>query len=561
VVLGYANTLSNLKEFDKADSLAAQALRMEPGSPSALNSRKFIRLGMAYGELQSQRFERAGQILQTLYLDYPGDADVLKLQADYFIQIRNFERARDRFTELEAAGDSLTAWTGMVLSWHLQGHPSKALELAENAWGRVKDSLSFTAARSVWERYIQALIWKGQYTRASREMDARSRQDSLLSIPELEAQWGMYTARFSLSEAKYRSILEKQPNSFAGNLGLANALIAQGNYLEGYSRGEKALALFEGHSDARLLVEKAKAPFMPSLDQTSSWSADNGNNTAYSTTFGAQLPFHPKWKLGMAYTVRFTENSRTGERAQTYDAGMFLAYRLKGHTQIEAAFSGLKVDLDDQQYTQPQMALRFRFKPARKQDAEMFYRRSVQTFNAELIARNIELNHFGGSYHLASNIGVGWYTQGIYNLQSDANSSLQVFSSFYALPLSKPSLKTGINVQYLGFNEQRPEIYFSPENYTAWDLFAEYNPKISSSTYIRALAASGSQQIDGGEKQWTLRAEFQFIKTWGKYLSTEVFGQYTSQASATASGFRFTQAGLRFRWTFQSPLFKLPASK
>ena len=561
VVLGYANTLSNLKEYPQADSLATVALVLAPGHPSALLSRKFIRLGMAYGDMQSQSYTRAGKMLDKLSEEYPGDIHVLKLQAEFYIQTRHFEKARERFSKLEVAGDSLSAWNGKALTWQLQGRPSKALKLAEDAWTRVEDSLTDSENRLVWERYIQALIWKGQFNQAAREMDLRRSKDSVRPFPELEAQWGMYTGRFGMSEAKYRSILETRPASFEGNLGLANALIAQGKYLDGYQAGQAALRLFEGHKDARLLVEKAKAPFLPRLEETSSWSVDNGNNTAFSNGLSAQLPFHRRWKLGISYTIRNTENSKTGSRAQTYDAGMNVAYRMKGNMQIQGSVSGLKVDLEDQQYTEPQMALRFRFQPLRKQEAEVFYQRRIQTFNADLIARNIEMNGYGASYHLSSNIGLGWYTQGVYNRQSDSNTSLQVFSSIYLLPLTKPTLKTGLNLQYLGFDKQRPEVYFSPERYTSWDLFAEYNPKISSKTSIRALAASGSQRIDGGENQWTLRAEFQFNKTWGKQLSTEVFGRYTSQASATAAGFRFTQAGLRLRWTFKNSLFALPGSE
>ena len=46
-VLGYANTLSNLKEYDKALERVNQALSLQPGNANALVSRKYIRLGRA----------------------------------------------------------------------------------------------------------------------------------------------------------------------------------------------------------------------------------------------------------------------------------------------------------------------------------------------------------------------------------------------------------------------------------------------------------------------------------------------------------------------------------
>ena len=47
-LLGFANTLSNLKEYDNALLYVNRALETSPGNPNAMVSKKYIRLGFAY---------------------------------------------------------------------------------------------------------------------------------------------------------------------------------------------------------------------------------------------------------------------------------------------------------------------------------------------------------------------------------------------------------------------------------------------------------------------------------------------------------------------------------
>lgn len=53
-LLGYTNTLSNLKEYESALNWVNKALEASPGSPNTLVSKKYIYLGYAYQNQQGQ---------------------------------------------------------------------------------------------------------------------------------------------------------------------------------------------------------------------------------------------------------------------------------------------------------------------------------------------------------------------------------------------------------------------------------------------------------------------------------------------------------------------------
>ena len=64
--LGFANTLSNLKEYQQALVYVNKALVVAPGNPNALTSRKYMYLGYAYQNQQAQDYVQAERILKEL---------------------------------------------------------------------------------------------------------------------------------------------------------------------------------------------------------------------------------------------------------------------------------------------------------------------------------------------------------------------------------------------------------------------------------------------------------------------------------------------------------------
>ncbi|MFC5048896.1 tetratricopeptide repeat protein [Aquimarina hainanensis] len=58
-VLGYANTLSNLKEYEKALDYVNRALTIQKGNKNALISRKYVHWDMLIKLAQDKEYDRA----------------------------------------------------------------------------------------------------------------------------------------------------------------------------------------------------------------------------------------------------------------------------------------------------------------------------------------------------------------------------------------------------------------------------------------------------------------------------------------------------------------------
>ena len=63
-LLSYANTLSNLKEYEDALKYVDKALEVLPGNPNALTSKKYMYLGYAYQKQQAQQYDEAEALLK-----------------------------------------------------------------------------------------------------------------------------------------------------------------------------------------------------------------------------------------------------------------------------------------------------------------------------------------------------------------------------------------------------------------------------------------------------------------------------------------------------------------
>ena len=69
-LLGYANTLSNLKEFGNAIVYVDKALTVLPKNKNALISKKYMRLGLANDEMNLQDYLEAETILKENFEDF-----------------------------------------------------------------------------------------------------------------------------------------------------------------------------------------------------------------------------------------------------------------------------------------------------------------------------------------------------------------------------------------------------------------------------------------------------------------------------------------------------------
>ncbi|MGB5943622.1 MAG: tetratricopeptide repeat protein [Leeuwenhoekiella sp.] len=557
-VLGYANTLSNLKKYDKATKVINQALAIDPGNPNAMVSLKYIRLGKAYACAQNQDYDCSKKLLRKVLAENPKDKDGLLNLADVYIRGKELDSARVVYKRYAVSPtDSITALNGLSLLAHLDENNKEALHIARHS---TEQALTI-ADSSYWElaqeRYIQALIWNKKFSLAKEEIAAF---EPLVSdkkkVYALSATLGMYTGNFKESLNLYEAILKLDSLSFDGNLGGANALFAYGKKMDAYDAAFKTLDIYDGQLDAVNLVEKLNLSLAPELYQSFAYTADNGDNVAFGTTTAATIPWSSKFRTTVSYGYRQTQNNTTDVEASTHALTASMLYNVTPVLDLSALVGANTSKFMDESYIQPLVNLTASVKPFARAFIAGSYSREVQNFNADLIGRELVLNHYGINYNLTSLSNLGWYTQAMYSKQSDGNTRQLLFTSVYYQFKMKPLLKTGVNYQYVSFTEQRPTIYFSPGNYYALEGFAEFKTALAEGLDFGVSGAGGFQNIDNTGSTSLFRAESQISYSMGKQLSAKLYGKYSNAASATAAGFEFTEVGIGFNWIIsKKPIF------
>lgn len=562
-LLGYANTLSNLKIYDEALIYVNKALEVLPGNPNALTSKKYIYLGYAYQNQQQQNYTEAERLLKENLLLFKDDTDTLLNLANLYLIANALEKAKDTYNTIAKNPDNKTiALNGLALVAHLNSKEKKALKISKEAYGSINSKTNEKHIQQTQERYIQALIWNKKFKDAKKLID-----DLILEKPNenwllaLRATLYIYKSDFKKSIADYNKILENDSTSFDGNLGKANASKALSLYNDAYRSAENTLIFYNNQKDASNFIKTLNTSFTPFLDTKASYTFDNGDNEAYAIQTNLEFPISTKFKWLADYSYRTTSNKITNSEATSNNLSAGLAYQLLPSITLKGTvgISSAKADTND--YTQLLTDIAFHIKPFKLQVLDMGYKREIQSFNADLLDREIIMNNFYANYSLNTNINLGWFTQYFYTTQNDDNAWHLLFTSLYYKILSKPSLKAGLNYQYITFKNQVPTIYFSPEKFNAGEVFINLikDEAVAKSKewFYELTAATGLQYIEDDGSQSTYRVQGKLGYKFSERVLLNIFGTRSNIASATAAGFTFTEIGLRFKWyIFKKPVFR-----
>ena len=563
-LLGFANTLSNLKEYNEAIKYVNKALKVSPGNPNALVSKKYMRLGLANSYVPDKKYNEAEVLLKENFVDFKDDKETLLNLANLYLISKQFNKAKDIYLKLgEQKENELTSLNGLSLVYHLKGKEKKALETSLEAVSKVNDDISNDLKQQTKERYIQALIWNKKFKQATAEIDTLFVENNppkswMLS---LRATLNIYKSNFDKSINDYNSILKNDESSFDGNLGKANALKALGFYDDAYKNAENTLNFYAKQKDATNFIKQLNTSFTPFIDVKSSYSFDNGDNEAYMFEVLSEFPLSTKFKFTGAFNVRNTNNDVTDLQANTKSFNLGASYQLLNNLILNGNVGLVNSNGGANDFSQLLAQVSVNMKPFKLQNLELGYRRDIQNFNAELIDREIVQNNYYMNYNLSTNFNLGWFTQYFYTSQSDGNTRNLFFTSLYYNILPKPALKGGINYQYITFKDQVPTIYFSPSRFNAIEIFInlikDENVAEENSIYYDLTAATGYQFIETDARQGTYRIQGRLGYKFSNRSLLNLYATQSNIASATAAGFTFTEYGVRFKWLFlKKPLFR-----
>jgi len=563
-LLGYANTLSNLKEFEQAIVYVDKALKVSPNNPNALVSKKYMRLGLANTKVTDKEYDEAERILNENFSSFENDKETLLNLANLYLISNQAEKAKATYEQLGLdPKNNLISLNGIALAHHINGKEKLALATSKKALEAISENTSETEKNQTKERYIQALIWNNKYTAAESEIDTlfANTDEPENWMLSLRATLNIYKSDFKKSIADYNLILENDSASFDGNLGKANALKASGFYENAYKSANNTLNFYKKQKDATQFIKTLDKQFTPFVETRAAYSFDNGNNKAYSYTVNSELPLSTKFKLTGSYNYRTTSNDVLNLDAKSNNILLGASYQLLNNLTVNGSFGFTSSKAENNSFNQLLADVNFNIKPFKLQDLQIGYKRDIQSFNAELIDREIVQNNYILNYSLSTNFNLGWFTQYYYTSQNDGNTRNLLFTSLYYNILKKPSLKGGFNYQNISFKNQVPTIYFSPSKFHAVEVFInlikDENIAKEKEWFYGLTAATGFQFIEDDERQGTYRIQTTLGYKFSERSLLNFYGTRSNIASATAAGFTFTELGLRFKWYFLGkPIYK-----
>ncbi len=555
-LLGFANTLSNLKEYEAALTYVDKALEVSPGNANALTSKKYIYLGYAYQNQQAQNYDKAEALLIKNLELLGDDKDTLLNLANLYLIWEKLDEAKTTYERLAEQPEHKTqAINGLALIAHLNGKEKQALSLSTEAFNTLTESTDASITQQTTERYVQALIWNKKYKAAQTIID-----QLIIDYPNqnwvlaLRATLNIYKSNFKQSLADYNQILANDSTSFDGNLGKANVLKALGRYDEAYTLAENTLKFYNNQKDAMNFIHKMNVHFSPTLDTKASHTFDNGDNKAYTFNTNVSYPLSRRLSILGNYNHRTTNNTITNNTANANNLSLGLAYQVVPNITFKGTAGVTAAKAESTDYTQLLTDLSLNIKTFKLQTLDIGYKRQVESFNADLLRRELVQDNYYANYNLSSNFNLGWYTQLMHTTQNDGNTRNLLFTSLYYKLLPKPNLKVGVNYQYITFKDQIPTIYFSPEQFNAYEVFvnlikdeAATKPK---QWFYNLTGAFGYQFIEDDPKQTAYRLQGAFGYKFSERSLLNVYGTHSNIASATATGFTFTEVGLRFKWVF-----------
>ncbi|WP_282041582.1 tetratricopeptide repeat protein [Winogradskyella flava] len=555
-LLGFANTLSNLKEYESALNYVNKALDVSPGNPNALTSKKYIYLGYAYQNQQAQDYDKAEMLLTKNLELFGDDKDTLLNLANLYLIWEKLDEAEVTYKRLAEQPEHKTqALNGLALVAHLDGKEKQALNFSTEAYKRITDATDATISKQTTERYVQALIWNKKYK------VARTLIEQLITdypnqnwVLALRATLNIYKSNFKQSLADYNLILANDSTSFDGNLGKANVLKALGRFDDAYASAENTLTFYNNQKDAVNFINTMNISFSPNLDSRAAHTFDNGDNKAYTFNTNVTYPLSRRLSILGHYNYRTTNNTVTDNTANSNNLSLGLGYQVVPNITFKGTAGLTSAKAESTDYTQLLTDLSFNIKAFKLQTLDIGYKRQVESFNADLLDRELVQNNYYLSYNLGTNVNLGWYTQLMHTAQNDGNTRNLIFTSLYYNLLPKPNLKVGVNYQYITFKDQVPTIYFSPEQFNAYEVFVNLIKDEATAKpnqwFYNLTGAFGYQFIEDDPKQTAYRVQGAFGYKFSERSLLNIYGTHSNIASATAAGFTFTEIGLRFKWVF-----------
>lgn len=552
-LLGYANAFSENKNYDEALRFVEKALEVQAGNLNALVSQKFMRLGKASLLVNDGKFDEALLLYQLILQQNPNDIDALMNKSQALMTAKRYDEAKIVYQQLvsipEKKVDGLLGLSQVASS---QKFPKIALQWANQAV-MYADSTSFLKANL---GKVNALGWNKDFKGAFSLLEnLKQKYPSNLEVLSGFGRINIWSKGFAKGAKVYQELLEKQPSSFDGNLGYADANHAQGLDNESFKYVRKTLGYYANQRDALQFLERLHIAHDPTISTHTYFSSDNGKNQSQNYLIKATFDPTPLLRTHIAYYQRVAENvaanDATGRlQIQQYSAGA--EYRINGFLKVGSRVSLLQSPKKNFLIGD----ITTEWKLGKFQILELNYTEEFQNFTAGLIDRNLKMKNFTANYNLSLPSKLGVYSQLIHTQISDNNTRNLLFTSFYYDIKQSPVLKAGVNFSTFSFKNQVPSVYFSPDIFKGYELFmaAENTNEPTAKWLYQATVAGGLQKISTEDFQGIYRFDIKSGVRFNNRLWAMAYFMRSNSAASSVQGFTYNEWGLKARWIIAARL-------
>lgn len=541
IVLGYANSLSSLKNYQAASILIEEALAIDDKNENALISKKYIFLGLANQFKLSSKTKEAEEIYEELGLLFPNDIDVVLNYAYLKMDLNKLRDAEILLNKvLQESGSNYKLYTALARIKLRQFRYEKSLANVEKAKAHF-------IARNVQLPFDLLNLEFSIY------LSKRSYEKAESILKQIEDIYGSRKFRdiqvsYLLNRKEYDRLEEylKEGDRDFYYTTMTKINLAKGNFHAAKSNLDSVSMKPENQAIHYYLGKEISKKFYHGSDFGFEIMNDNGGTYAESYSVSATSSKKNKGRIYLGYFYRkaFYEKSVSASSGR-FELGVNYQLFDKVSSQIVLANNAL-TNVSGDLSSSFQYAGKIKFDLSNAHFLSLSFDQNTFNYNVELINESITDNKIGLQYYNMFSHRLGAYFESNRSVLSDANNSNFVFLSFFNNFNTIPLLQAGVNYTYLRYKMQS-SYYFSPKVYDVKEVFLKFDNSYhpSQSLIISATAGIGRQVIDGEDQQFTQRVEIELGYKFRNGQHVKAFYSYNNSASASLSGYRAQRMGVK----------------
>ena len=552
--LGYSNALASLGDFKNALRFAIKATQIQPNNQGAKVSKKYAILAVADQYSKKQEYVQALELLENIFKDFMNDQDAYFAKAQLKIATQKYIEAEEIYKTILRVNTAHTdAYLGLSYVSFLEKNKKLAYDYAEMAINAsIKEPEKKLKAQL---GKVTALGWNEKFTEAFALLAQLDKQypknaDILLK----KASLMIWDKEYATSVSLFNEALKKVPNSFDGNLGMADALFAQESDDKSREYVQKTLGYYPNQKDANDFLYKIKLRHAPSITTHNFLMSDKGGNSSTNYQLDVGIDLTTPIRLLLGYKSRIAENSIENKKARTDFYSLGFRWRIMPVWLMTAKVG--QVQLTSQSATINHLLVDFsnEFNLTKRQTLELKYQSDIQNFTAGLIEKNLSFQNIIAVYNLNTAFKVGVYSQYYHTISSDGNVRDLLFASLYYNLKAEPVIKFGFNFNTMSFQNQVATDYFSPAKFNSYELFGLVeNLQVPNQKLLYQISlAGGFQKIENQSLQSTYRVGLALGYRPFRNLEGHLYTLQSNSATSSVVGYTYSEIGLKAKFIFMN---------